>query len=287
MFESQVDKIPHQTAIVCEQEELTYAQLNKKINQLAHYIKEQEVALGESVGFCTERSINTVVCILAILKAGCRYVALDSNYPISRLEYIVQDLSIDLVMHDQYAPVELRQIAEKTVDIENNKEVITGQPQSNLERVSTAQDVMCVFYTSGSTGKPKGVEVRQQSVVNLVFNTFLEVDESSVMLSASSVSFDASTFELFSPILKGSKLVLTKQRVLTAKDLDTIIQEHGVTITWLTSSLFNQIVDTNIESLRKLTHLFIGGEALSMSHVNKLRKYLPHIHLYNGYGPTE
>ena len=165
----------------------------------------------------------------------------------------------------------------------------TVTPQgADTGSMGAATDLAYVMYTSGSTGQPKGVMVENRAVVRLVRNTnFCKFGPEEVFLQFAPVSFDASTLEIWGPLLNGGKLVLMPPQAASLEDLGRAIREHGITTLWLTSGLFNLMVEQRLEDLRPIRQLLAGGDVLSSRHVRRVLENLPDCTVINGYGPTE
>ena len=166
---------------------------------------------------------------------------------------------------------------------------LDGYADSTLEEHSSPKGLAYVIYTSGTSGQPKGVMVEHRSIARLVLNTnYLQLDETSRCLQTGSLAFDASTFEIWGPLLNGGAFCRPPERVvLDSAEMARLIAKHGITTMWLTASLFNQHVDNDINLFAGLKHLLVGGEKLSVRHVNRVRQKYPALVIINGYGPTE
>ena len=243
---------------------------------------------GTMVGCCIERSVELIIAFLAVLKAGGAYVPLDPSYPKQRLDYMLAETA---------TPVMLSQRSLRTMAGGQNIPVIwvdeltvsgSAADATQLKGIGAATDLAYVMYTSGSTGQPKGVMVENRSVVRLVRNTnFCKFGPEEVFLQFAPVSFDASTLEIWGPLLNGGTLVLMPAEAASLEDIGRAIREHGVTAMWLTSGLFNLMVEQRLEDLRPIRQLLAGGDVLSSRHVRKVLENLPDCTVINGYGPTE
>ncbi len=220
LFEEQVRRTPDVPAITFEDSSLTYGELNRRANQLAHYLRTVGVKAETRVAIGVERGLEMVVGIIAVLKAGGAYVPLDLSYPEQRLRFILQDSAPVALL----ARGDLRDLPGgieagiQIVDV-GNKVLWGNQPERNLERVETGVDAEClanVIYTSGSTGEPKGSEIPHRSIPGFIFGTdYVRFDEETVLLQHSSVSWDALTLELWGALLTGGRSVLAQQQRVT------------------------------------------------------------------------
>ncbi|MGI9088547.1 MAG: non-ribosomal peptide synthetase [Chthoniobacterales bacterium] len=270
LFEEQVRRDPSATALIFGETQLSYEALNLRANQLAHRLRELGVARDVPVGIRIERSPELIIALLAILKAGGAYLPLDPTYPAERLEFMIKDTGASVILT-------AARVAELTHDNRDNPEV-----------EARATDLACLIYTSGSTGQPKGVAVPHRGVVRLVRGTnYANFSPNETFLQLAPISFDASTFEIWGALLNGGKLALIAEARPSLAEIGHAIRAHGVTTLWLTSALFNAMVDERLEDLRPLRQLLAGGDVLSPQHVHKALRELPGTRLINGYGPTE
>ncbi|MDM3856894.1 MAG: amino acid adenylation domain-containing protein [Aphanizomenon gracile PMC649.10] len=289
VFEEQVQKTPDAVAIVFANQSLTYTQLNKRANQLAHYLIKQGLQLGDYVGICIERSLEMVISLLGILKAGGAYLPLDPQYPIERLSWMLTDARPPVLLTQKHIVEQLPILAEtEIICLESVTENINQESQENSLVRYQAENLAYIMYTSGSTGKPKGVCIRHQSVVSLVKATnYVNLNAEAVFLQLAPISFDASTFEIWGSLLNGAKLAIAPPHHSSLEELGQIIQQYQVTTLWLTASLFHIMVDERIEDLQPVRQLLAGGDILSISHIQKLLNQFPQCQVINGYGPTE
>ena len=288
IFETQVERSPDTVAVVYEDQKLTYTELNEQANQLAHALRKNGVGPDILVGICMGRSLEMMIALLGILKAGGAYVPLDPAYPKERLKFMLADTKAPVLIIDRNVVDILPAEGVHVIYMDRVKEKVLGYSVENLPNLSNSEDLAYVIYTSGSTGTPKGVEVPHRGVVRLLFGVdYVELGAEKTFLQLAPVSFDVSTFEIWGALLHGAKCVLFPERVPTPVDLGDIIKKNGVSVLWLTSSLFNTVIDEAPEGLSTLKYLLIGGEALSVSHVRRALDFLPSTQIINGYGPTE
>jgi aspartate racemase len=288
LFEEQVERTPEATAVVFEEKQLTYRELNESANQLAHHLRKLGVGAETLVGVYLERSAEYAVCALGILKAGGAYVPLGTDNPVERLQFMLEDCGAPVVLTAQPLPKGLQLRGITIVDPVADAVLINSCSKNNPDRLNTAENLAYVIYTSGSTGEPKGTTIPHRGVVRLVRGqNYSEFDSRRRFLMLASTSFDASTFELWGPLLSGAMCVIFPERLPDFESMEKVIRRHGVTCLWLTAGLFNQIIDFRPSVLETVTRVLTGGEALSVPHVKKAMALLPALRLTNGYGPTE
>src|SRR2546430_1561973 len=288
IFETQARCTPDAVALETEGQRLTYGELNARANHIARYLARHGVGPEVMVAICVERSLQTVVGILGILKAGGGYVPLDPDYPASRLSFILQDTAAPVLLTQAKLRDRLPAYAGRVVFLDADWPQIARESQDDPKVRVGARNLAYVIYTSGSTGRPKGTCIEQRSVVRLVKSTnYVELGPQEVLLQFAPISFDASTLELWGSLLNGARLVVCPAGLLSLQELGRVIQEHGVTTLWLTAALFHQMVDEQIGCLPGVRQLLAGGETLSVSHVRRMLEVIGKNRLINGYGPTE
>jgi amino acid adenylation domain-containing protein len=291
LFEQEAMRRPDAVAIRIADEQLTYRQVNERANQVAHRLRKLGVGPDVMVGTLLDRSLDLVIWLLGILKAGGAFVPLDPNYPMERLEFMAADIAAQVMLVQDSVVQRLSDptwLRGKSLSLEQNRAEIAQESAENPTNQTTAESLAYVMYTSGSTGQPKGVMVSHRAVVRLVKNTnYIDLSEQQVFLQFSPISFDASTLEIWGALLNGGCLAVMPPEKQSLGDLGTAIRQYGVTTLWLTAGLFNVMVEQRVEDLRPLRQLVAGGDALSPAHVRKALKNLPGCRLINGYGPTE
>ncbi|MEG4453672.1 amino acid adenylation domain-containing protein [Microcoleus sp. N9_A1] len=288
LFEAQAEQTPDAVALVFGEQQLTYQQLNCRANQLAHYLQTLGAGPEVLIGVCFDRSLDAIVSLLAVLKAGSAYLPLDPAYPQDRLEFMLSDAALSVLLTQQHLTEKLPDTEAKIVCLEQVREEINAQSEDNLAHLAQAENLAYVMYTSGSTGKPKGVCVVHRGVVRLVKNTdYASFSAAEVFLQLAPISFDASTLEIWGALLNGAQLVVFPPGTPSLAELGEAIGLYKVTILWLTAGLFHLMVDERIEDLKGLRLLLAGGDVLSVTHVQKLLREAPNCQLINGYGPTE
>jgi amino acid adenylation domain-containing protein len=289
LFEEHAAATPRAVALVAGDEEITYAELNARANRLARHLAARGVTTETPVGICLERRAETVVAILAVLKAGGAYVPLDPGYPAGRLAHMLADSGARVVVTraaDRTALPVTDGIDRVEIDVE--RDAIAARDASDLGVDVGGRNLAYVIYTSGSTGTPKGVGVEHRSVVRLVRGAdFAGFGPETVMLQAAPVSFDASTLELWAPLLNGGRVVAAPSGALSLEELGRTLVRHGVNLLWLTAGLFQAMVEERLEDLAGVRQLIAGGDVLPPAQVARVRERFPHLRLINGYGPTE
>ncbi len=289
VFEAQAAISPAAVALSCGDAEMSYRELNHQANLLAARLEEAGAGPGAVVGLCLERSMEMITGLLAILKTGAAYLPLDPGNPKARNAIMLDDAQAGLVL-TQKKPREsipLRREQILCID-ERDWPSVGGTMPSETGRGPKATDVAYIMYTSGSTGRPKGVAVPHRAIVRLVRSTdYVQINDRDVFLQLAPVSFDASTFEIWAPLLNGAKLVVSPPEMLSLEELGRVVRRNKVTMLWLTSGWFSQMVDDQLTSLQGLRYLLAGGDSLSVPHVVKAARELRYCQLINGYGPTE
>jgi amino acid adenylation domain-containing protein len=289
LFEETVERTPDALALVSKDERLTYRELNARGNQMAHYLRRLDVGPDALVGLCLERSVEMIVGLLGILKAGAAYLPLDTSYPRERLETMTREARVRVLLTRQSLAGSLPESDARRVLIDTEWSRIALESEKNADHSGNSRDALAyVMYTSGSTGRPKGVSITQRNVVRLVRQTnYAALDAEQVFLQLAPISFDASTFEIWGSLLNGARLVLMPAHAPTLEELGAVILKYRVTTLWLTAGLFHQMADYHLDSLRPVRQLLAGGDVLSVQHVKRVLQNIPGLRLINGYGPTE
>jgi amino acid adenylation domain-containing protein len=289
LFEEQVERTPDAVALEFGDDRLTYRELNAQANRLAHHLLGLAVRPDQLVGICVERSLEMVVGVLGILKAGAAYLPLDPEYPLDRLQYMLKDAGSTVVVTLARLKDKLPETEIPLVLLDSDAKVLGARDSRNPGCPCTADNLAYVMYTSGSTGKPKGTAIRHRSINRLLFGVdYVELNDQQTILQLAPLAFDASTFEIWGALLHGGKLVVAPPGPPDFDELGQLISRNGVSTIWLTASLFNRVIETRPEALVGVKQLLTGGEALSVHHVRMAFDRLgPETTLINGYGPTE
>jgi len=289
LFEEAAAVYADKTALIFGDARLTYGELNRRANVLAHELVSMGAGPEKMVGLCAERSTEMIVGMIAILKSGAAYVPFDPSYPAERLAFMVNDTNIEIMLAQENLLRAMTPSREfKTVLLQQNAFESFASEDANPPSRAAAANLAYVMYTSGSTGLPKGVMIENRSVIRLVFETnFCNFGPDEIFLQYAPISFDASTFEIWGALLHGSALVLMPPQASSLRDIGDTIRKHGVTTMWLTAGLFHVFVDQRLEDLRPLRQLLAGGDVLMSGKVHKVLEQLHSTTLINGYGPTE
>jgi amino acid adenylation domain-containing protein len=305
LFEEWAAQNPEAIALGFGEQQYTYQQLNNGSNQLANYLRKLGVGSETLVGICMEPSPVMVTCLLGILKAGGAYLPLDPTYPPERLQFMLEDaqVSVLLTLHDFGLGITEQNIETKEANdlpnlIQNLKVVCLNREWEAIaiesEEISIPDNENCsnlayVVYTSGSTGKPKGVAVTHRAVNRLVCNTnYISLEPGDKVAQCSNISFDAATFEIWGALLNGAQLVFINREItLSPQDFAQEIRQQEISVLFLTTALFNQIVREVPDSFSSLRYLLFGGEAVDVRWVKAVRKHGAPEHLLHVYGPTE
>ncbi len=291
MFEIQVERSPDTIAVVFENTQLTYRQLNQRANQLAHHLRSLGVKPEVLVGICLERSLEMIVGLLGILKAGGAYVPLDPAYPKDRLAFILEDTQIPVMLTTQQLVKSLPTHETQVVCLDSDWE-ITQNSQENPFCNTTPDNLIYTIYTSGSTGQPKGVMITHRGICNQLAwrQTTFKLTPADKVLQTISFSFDPSVWQIFWPLCFGAQLIMARPggHQDTAY-LVKLITEQQITVIALVPSILRVLLDEQgIENCQSLKHITCGGEALPVELIERFftKLNLDNV-LYNCYGPTE
>ena len=291
-FEHQAAQIPNRIIVIDtppgvhlsgRHRQISYRELNQRANQLADFLREKGVKPDTIISIMMERSIEMIIGILGILKAGGAYLPIDPDYPEERIQYMLKDSSAKILLKENdFTPEALN----------NRPKGASSFGIWDLEfGISPRQggQLAYILYTSGSTGKPKGVMVNHHSVLRLVKNTnFITFDSRDRLLQTGAVDFDASTFEIWGPLLNGALLCLaSRDDLLNPHRLKSLIRQKDITIMWMTAPLFNRMLQEDIEIFWGLKSLLVGGDVLSPPHIRQIKEKYPQLNVIDGYGPTE
>ncbi|ELH4241161.1 amino acid adenylation domain-containing protein [Serratia marcescens] len=290
LFEQQVRRTPHATALVSGAESLSYAQLNARANRLAHALIARGVGPDSRVAVCAERGLNMVTALFGILKAGGAYVPLDPAYPGERLQYILQDADPVLLLADAAGRAALGEPATPQLALEAAlPDTLSAE---NPERRAQASHLAYVIYTSGSTGKPKGAMNEHRGVVNRLvwMQEAYGLTAADTVLQKTPFGFDVSVWEFFWPLMVGARLVMAKPEGHKDPDyLSRAIEQYGVTTLHFVPSMLQSFLADGQAATRcgQVVRVMCSGEALPAALVAEFYRRLPQAELHNLYGPTE
>ncbi|NEO46167.1 MAG: amino acid adenylation domain-containing protein, partial [Moorea sp. SIO4A3] len=290
LFSEQVEKTPDAIAVVFDQKQLTYHQLNQRANQLAHHLQNLGVGPEVLVGICVERSIQMVVGLLGILKAGGAYVPLDPNYPEERLSYMLADSGVEVLLTQQSLLESFPQNQARVVCLDSDWPAIEQHSAVNLDVGVTSDNLAYVIYTSGSTGKPKGAMNTHQGIRNrlLWMQQSYQLTSRDRVVQKTPFSFDVSVWEFFWPLLTGARIVvaLPEGHKDSTYLVNLISQQKITTIHFVPSMLQVFLQEPNLDSCSCLKRVFCSGEALPVELTQRFFSKLC-CELHNLYGPTE
>lgn len=286
---------PDAIAVIYKDEQLTYQELNSRANQLARYLQKLGVGPEVLVGICVERSLEMVVGLLGILKAGGAYVPLDPAYPKQRLEFMLRDAQVPVLLTQQPLLDALSEHQAKFVCLDTDWAAIAMESQENLANQTQSENLAYTIYTSGSTGTPKGVAIQHDSLVNYTETACLEyeLEPSDRILQFASISFDAAAEEIFPCLVRGATLALRTDEMLSSIP-DFLQQCHclGVTVLDLPTAFWHQLVSelaaANLALPETLRLVIIGSESALPERLKIWQQQVgQRVRLVNSYGPTE
>ncbi|RYZ41974.1 MAG: amino acid adenylation domain-containing protein [Myxococcaceae bacterium] len=284
LFEAQAARTPDAVAVVTDNERLTYAELDARANQLAHHLRTLGVGPEVRVGLCTERSVELVVGLLGVLKAGGAFVPLDPAYPTARLSYLMRDAALSVVVTQDALVDVLPAGGELLVSLDTEWNRIARHPAHPPRVASLPEQLAYVIYTSGSTGTPKGVLVPHQGLRNTLPSIIRAhgVGPGRRVLQAAALGFDASVLEVLSTLVSGAELHLVpRESLLPGAPLRAVLEGRGITTVTLTPSSLSQLEPDGLPALETVIS---AGEACTPE---LARRWKPGRRLLNGYGPTE
>lgn len=293
LFEQQAELIPDAPAVLFEEEEISYSQLNEWANQLARYIKRKGVQSNQIVAVLMDRCIELEVTLQGILKSGACYMPLDVSSPAERIRFMLEDAgAVTVVTKEQYRPLLMRagNLSTQIICIDTESDSIENELSNSLSGISKLEDLAYVIYTSGSTGRPKGVMIQHKALLNRILwaQDICRLDETDRVLQKTAMTFDVSVWEFFWPLAVGSTLVMARpDGHRDSSYLNEIIREKRITtIHFVPSMLRVFLEDENIRYANQLRRVILSGEALLSDLQNKFFSLLD-VELYNLYGPTE
>ncbi|WP_377267734.1 amino acid adenylation domain-containing protein [Peterkaempfera sp. SMS 1(5)a] len=286
-FELVAAATPDAVAVECLGRSLSYRELNSRSNRLAHRLRGLGVGANAPVALCLDRSPELVIALLAVLKAGGCYVALDPGAPAARRAALLADTGASVLITSSPLADEGSGTA-VTLLLDGADPALDAASDTDPGLPAHGEQAVYIAYTSGSTGAAKGVVVPHRAVLRLVRDRqLLPIGPDDAVLQFAPVAFDASTLELWTPLLNGARLVVQPAGRNSPEEIADTVEQSRVTVMWLTAGLFHQMVEGPVQRLRGLRLLLAGGDVLSVAHVNRALAALPGVRLVNGYGPTE
>lgn len=293
LFENQVKKYPNNVALICDNKSLTYSELNEKANSLAHFLIAHNVKQNDIIAIMTDRSLETIVCMLGILKAGAAFVNMDPTYPIERTTYYLNDCKAKCVLKQKHLDLPVKDFENiYEIDLDND---IYNKNKTNPNIKINLNSLSYIIYTSGSTGVPKGVVLNQLGLANMCKAMTLVLDylkdgPNHAILSVTSTPFDIFVYEITVSLSHGMRVVLANNAEhRNPKLVDMLIRKHGVDVMTVTPSLMKINYDNREQdsALAMVKNMVFGGEPLSEKFVNDLKSLSSDITIYNIYGPSE
>ncbi|MBY7142455.1 amino acid adenylation domain-containing protein [Virgibacillus sp. NKC19-3] len=284
LIEEQVKSTPLNTAVIYENEELTYKELNERANQLGHYLRKSGVTRGQAVGIYLNRSPEMLISIFGILKAGGCFVPLDPSYPKERIAYMIEDAKVEVIVTNQKEATYLNGV--NIISLQEEVSNITEQSIDNLSKINTSSDVAYIIYTSGSTGKPKGVMLLHNSTVNLIksFERSYKPDSSDKILPLTSISSASFIGEILPLLNVGGSILLTDYyEMLNFNHVLEHISKKKITIISSVPS-FVEVISHNLSKSGSIRLILIGGEPLI---IDKIKEIADKSLIVNSYGLTE
>ncbi len=288
IFENQVKINPNSIAVVSENNSLTYTELNEKSNIVAHNLIKNGVKKGDMICIMVDKSLEVMVGILGILKAGAVYVPIEIDCPPSRIKYIIEDTKSKYILTSNKNKIDSSQCTLIDITIDKS-EIFKDGNKHNLAISINSNDNAYVMYTSGTTGKPKGVIITHKNVVSLIQNTnYIKLEKDDRILQTGSLAFDATTFEYYSALFNSLPLYfMKKSNLLDLEKFEDFVIKNKITVIFLTTQLFNQIVEYNPLVFSNVRVILTGGEIHSIKHLNVVLQKCKNLNLSNVYGPTE
>ena len=291
LFEQQVEKAPDAIAVVFNDRQLSYRELNQRANQIAHYLRKLGVGPDRLVGVCLQRSPEMVAALLGVWKSGGAYVPLDPSYPQERLSFMVSDAAVQVLLTEKRCEHLFSPAHERTLFLDSDWSTIARESEDNPELQSTPSNLAYVMYTSGSTGTPKGAMILQSGLVNYLtwaIRTYAVEPGGSVPVH-SSISFDLTVTSLHTPLLAGARVELLPEDTAAQSLLEALQRQKGRSLVKITPAHLELLsLQLAPDQVANMTNVFvIGGENLLAEKLRLWRESAPTTRLINEYGPTE
>jgi len=287
LLQEQARRTPEAIAMEFQGRSLTYAELDARSNQLAHFLRHRGVRAEQLVGVCVERSLEMVVALLGILKAGGAYVPLDPAYPSDRIQYVLDDARVKLLLTQDAMLASLPPTTAEAICLDPEWRAFQDEDSGPVAAEVKPENLAYVIYTSGSTGRPKGVQLEHRSVVNFLCSMQREpgMTANDVLVAVTTLSFDIAGLELYLPLLVGGRLVVaSREATFDGRLLKQLLDQTGATMMQATPTTWRVLLESGWEGNPKLKVL-VGGEALSADLARQLALRCGSV--WNMYGPTE
>ena len=291
IFEEQSQLTPEKIAVIFEDQQISYEQLNAKSNQLAHYLQKKGVKPDVAVGIYSDRSLEIIIAILAILKAGGAYLPLDSKLPVENLSFRLQDANVPIILTKQHLVKNILDSGVEKICLDRDWEKISQESTENLESEVNTENLIYIIYTSGSTGKPKGVAVEHQQLLNYIYTIQEKLELSSIATYAiiSTFAADLGNTVLFPCLCFGGCLhIISEERTFDAEALTEYFSTHPIDCLKIVPSHLGALLySSHPEKILPRQRLILGGEALSWQLLERIQKLAPTLQIFNHYGPSE
>ena len=293
LFEAQVAAQPGALAVISDKEQLTFAELNRRANRLAHHLAAHEIGPESLIGLCMERSAQMIVALLGILKTGAAYLPLDPSLPRERLAFMLEDASVSLLLTEEQLSTRLPEHRAQVIYLDREREAIAIENEANPVWTGSMDNLAYVIYTSGSTGRPKGVAVSHQSHVNhsLAISAAYGLITHDRVLQFASISFDVAAEEIFSALLSGASIFLPSEKVIDSVGLLRMIEDEKLSVLNLPAPLWHSWVAELAATGRSvppcLRLLVVGSEKVSLEAFDAWRRLASGVRLINAYGTSE
>jgi len=288
LFQEQVERTPHSTAIICGENSLTYMELNEKANQLSRTLRREGVGKESIVGVMTVRSIDMLVAIMGVLKTGGAYLPIDPVYPKDRIQYMLEDSSTSMLITQKHLKDKI-DFEGKIIEVDSDS--WSHEEKSNLDCINTCDSLAYILYTSGSTGKPKGVLIEHKAIHNFFkgMTDTIEFTQDKSILSITTMSFDIFVLETLLPLTRGMRIVVADEKQqIDPEALNELMTKHQVEMMQTTPSRMKLILENknNVSFLKCIKEIMLGGEAFPVTLLEELKEYT-NARIFNMYGPTE
>ena len=262
LFQEQAANYPDSTAVIFKDGSLTYGSLNEQANLLAHYLAKAGVKKGDFIGVFLQRSPEFIIAITAVVKLGAVYVPIDVSYPRQRISFMLQDSGISILLSKVELSSQLHDYHIKPIFIDDIQQKLQGENSHNPATQLDENDPVYVMYTSGSTGIPKGSIISHKAITRLTTESkYIEILPSDNFSHFSNISFDASTFEIWSALLNGARLTLiSPETLLDTNELHHCIVKNKITTMFFTTALFNHLVNEKPDIFSTVKYILFGGE---------------------------